>query len=129
MYRAKINIGEYKEGQIVPDELAETWLKMYLYPPVEKVCAIEPEGKLVVDNSEPVKKEESKSQSEQVKPEVPSGDMLPDYLGRNTNVVVKNVQTDNLNKKQLNELLALEKSNKKRSVVIKALEKRLEETK
>jgi len=47
--------------------------------------------------------------------------MLEDYLGRNTNVVVKNIEDDVLSKKQLNGLLVLEESNKKRKVVIKAI--------
>jgi len=37
MYKAIIHIGDFKPGDIVPDEIAEVWLKMYVEPPVEKI--------------------------------------------------------------------------------------------
>ena len=114
MYKAKENIGEYKIGDEVPDEKAIVWEKMYAKSPVEKVGAS--------DKEEPIKETEEKVAEE-------SGDskdfMLEDYLGRNTDVVVKNIKEDNLDKKQLDSLLKLEKSGKKRRDVIKAIDKKL----
>jgi len=37
MYKAIKQIGDYKPGMIVPDELAKTWLEMYKVPQVELV--------------------------------------------------------------------------------------------
>jgi len=37
MYKAKIDIGEFKKGQIVPDEIAAVWKEMYLESPVEEI--------------------------------------------------------------------------------------------
>ncbi len=37
MYRAIVEIGEYKVGEEVPTEKAEYWLKVYKIPQVEKV--------------------------------------------------------------------------------------------
>ncbi len=51
--------------------------------------------------------------------------MLEDYLGRNTNVVKKNVEEDELDQEQLKNLLELEKSDKKREIIIKAIENKL----
>ena len=110
MYKAIKEIGGYEIGDEVPTEKALVWLEMYDVPHVEKVDG------------------ESKKLSEEKKPETSktSGDsMLEDYLGRNTNVVKKNVEDDDLSQEQIANLLELEKSNKKREVVIKALEKKL----
>ena len=110
MYKAIQEIGGYKVGDEVPTEKAETWLKMYSVHPVEKVNGA------------------GKESSEDKKPEVSekkSNVMLDDYLGRNTNVVVKNVEEDNLSKKQLENLLVLEESDKKRKVVIRAIKQKL----
>jgi len=126
MYKALIQIGEYNPGEQVPDELAEIWSKMYVVSPVEKVKDVEP--KVPKPLSEEVK-QKIEEKSEQEKPEDTSGNLLEDYLGRNTDVVVKNIKTDKLNKEQLKKLFELEKSSKKRSAVIRALEKRLEEKK
>lgn len=127
MYKAKINIGDYKEGQIVPDELAETWSKMYLVSPVEKVEDEIPQIEVPeIKVPEKLVQIEEPSQSGQEKSEDTSGDLLDDYLGRNTSVVVKNIQTDKLNKQQLKKILGLEKSGKNRRQVVKALEKRIE---
>lgn len=105
MYKAIQEIGGYKIGEEVPKEKAELWLKMYSVPPVEKV---EGKGK---------KSEPEKESSKDV--------MLDDYLGRNTSVVKKNIEEDELSRKQLRNLLELEKSDKKRKSVIKAIHKRL----
>lgn len=40
-YKAKQNIGDYKKGDIVPDQLAQTWSKMYEVSPVEEVVDVE----------------------------------------------------------------------------------------
>ncbi len=131
MYKALVGIGDYERGDIVPDELAETWAKMYKVSPVEKVKDEEqktPEP-LTEEIREKIEKEVEKSKSGQESSEVTSADLSEDYLGRNSQVVVKNIQTDKLNKEQLRKLLLLEKSNKKRYAVIKALEKKLEENK
>jgi hypothetical protein len=37
VWKAKINISDYKAGDIVPDEIAETWNIMYKVSPVEFV--------------------------------------------------------------------------------------------
>lgn len=36
MYKALINIGDYKKGDTVPTELAESWIEMFKISPVEK---------------------------------------------------------------------------------------------
>lgn len=36
-WKAKSDIGDYKEGDIVPDELAVVWNEMYKESPVEQV--------------------------------------------------------------------------------------------
>jgi len=111
MYIAIQEIGGYKIGEEVPTEKAETWLKAYAVPHVKKV---DHKGK------KPSTEEVDTSRAES------STDvMLEDYLGRNTNVVIKNVQEDNLSKEQLKNLLELEESNKKRRAIIKAIKKRL----
>ena len=37
MYKAKIEIGEYKVGEEVPTDKAKIWEKMYVESPVEEV--------------------------------------------------------------------------------------------
>lgn len=131
MYKALVNIGEYAEGDIVPDEKAETWAKMYRVSPVEKVNSV-PE---IIKGSVPEEKVEQpiekkvEVKSGQEPSEVSSADLSEDYLGRNTKVVVKNIQTDKLNKVQLDKLLKLETSGKKRPEVIKALGRKMGEFK
>lgn len=130
MYKALINIGEYAEGDIVPDEKAETWAKMYRVSPVEKVNSV-PE---IIKSSVPEKlvqpvEKKVEAKSGQEPSEVSSADLSEDYLGRNTKVVVKNIQTDKLNKVQLDKLLKLETSGKKRPEVIKALGRKMGEIK
>lgn len=111
MYKAIQEIGGYQIGEEVPSDKAEVWLKMYSVAPVKKV-----DGKS--EKSEDKKSEPSKEvESKNV--------MLDDYLGRNTNVVKKNIEADDLSQKQLEDLLKLEKSNKKRHVVISAIKKKL----
>jgi hypothetical protein len=53
--------------------------------------------------------------------------MLDDYLDRNQYVVKKAIGSDKLAASTLKSLLKIEKSDKKRTGVIKAIEKRLEE--
>ena len=110
MYKAIQEIGGYKIGEEVPTDKAETWLKMYDVPPVEKV-----------DGDGEKSSEDEKPKTSEKKSNV----MLDDYLGRNTNVVKKNVEDDDLSQEQIANLLKLEKSDKKRDAVIKALEKKL----
>ena len=112
MYKAILEIGGYKIGEKVPTEKAEVWLKMYSVPHVKKVDE-ESEESFEDKKLETSKKESSKNV------------MLDDYLGRNTNVVKKNIEEDDLSQKQLEGLLKLEESDKKRKVVIQALEERL----
>ena len=113
MYKAIEEIGGYKIGEEVPADKAETWLKMYVKSPVEKI-----DGES--EESEPEEKEES------VPEEKPSENvMLDDYLSRNTSVVKKNIEEDDLSQGQLEGLLKLEKSNKKRGQVMDAIEKKL----
>lgn len=112
MYKAIEEIGGYKIGEEVPEEKALAWLNMYIKPCVKKVGSSD--EKVVV-------KEPGKSEKEE-----PSNDfMLEDYLGRNTDVVTKNITEDNLSKEQLDSLLLLEQSGKKRRDVIKAINKKL----
>ncbi len=116
MYRAIVKIGKYEIGEEVPIEQAEIWLKAYKIPQVEKV------DEEIKKPSEEKKEEKKLETSEKTTSKNP---MLEDYLGRNTNVVKKNVEDDDLSQEQITNLLELEKSNKKRDVVIEALEKKL----
>ena len=115
MYKAIEKIGEYNIGDDVPADKAELWLKMYERPPVKKVDN-EKDDDIVNDKivEEKVQKEDSNDSA-----------MFDDYLGRNTNVVKRNIQKDNLTKSQLGKLLILEKSNKNRSQVITAIDIKL----
>ena len=110
MYKAIQKIGEYEIGEEVPADKAEAWLKRYKFPPVEKV---DEKGE-----------KPSEEKAEDKKPET-SNVMLDDYLGRNTNVVRKNIEEDDLSQEQLKNLLKLEKSDKNRRVVIKDIERKL----
>ncbi len=116
MYRAIVKIGKYNIGEEVPTEQAEIWLKAYKIPQVEKVDE-------EIEKPSEEKKEEKKLEASE---KTTSGNpMLEDYLGRNANVVKKNVEEDDLSKEQLENLLELEKSSKKREVVIKAIKEKL----
>lgn len=118
MYKAIEEIGGYKIGEEVPTEKALTWLKMYIKPPVEKIGS---EGEKAVAGNAMVAKPEGseKDSSKDV--------MLDDYLSRNTGVVKKNIQEDDLSQEQLESLLDLEKSDKNREAVVKAIKKRLKD--
>lgn len=117
MYKAIQKIGGYEVGEEVPAEKAKLWLEMYSIPQVEEV-----DGEGQTSESEDATGQDSESEPE----EKSSKDVMhDDYLGRNTNVVKKNVEEDGLSQKQLENLLKLEKSDKKRRVVIRAIEKRL----
>lgn len=105
MYKAIKEIGGYKIGEEVPTEKALIWMDMYSEPHVE----------LAGGKSTETKEESSDS----------SNPMLDDYLARNTSVVVKNINSDKLSRLQFNSLLDLEKSNKNRRDVIKAINKKL----
>lgn len=112
MYKAIKEIGGYKIGEEIPTDKALAWMDMYAVPHVEEVSE-EPEVKPEeVKGEEPVVEESNNS-------------ILEDYLARSGKVVKKNVLEDKLSIKQLKELLKLEKSNKNRSAVIFAIEKRL----
>lgn len=115
MYKALIEIGGYKPGEEVPLKDALIWKDMYLESPVEEVSD---DGKPAEESKIPeVPKEEPKEDS--------SDSMMDDYLARGKNVVCKNLREDNFSKEQLDKLLEMEKSDKKRSGVIKAIEKKL----
>lgn len=46
MYKAKIDIGEFKKGEVVPEEQALLWISMYKESPVEKFTEVKkPEEK------------------------------------------------------------------------------------
>ena len=112
MYKAILEIGGYQVGEEVPTEKAEHWLKVFKFPHVEKVDgeSEESSGDKKLETSEK---------------EAPKDVMLDDYLSRNTNVVKKNVEEDDLSQEQLGNLLELENTDKKRKVVIQAIEKKL----
>ena len=117
MYKAIKKIGGYGVGDIVPDREAELWLEMYKVPQVEEIPD-EPVEKPTI-KEEPEKVPEEKEKKLDV--------LLEDYLGRNQSVVKKNVLGDKLSKQQLDGLLSLESSDKKRPLVIEAIQKRLED--
>ena len=56
VYKAKIDIGGYKEGDIVPDSKAELWIEMYDYPPVIEITDEVKEEPVVEVEDEPPKK-------------------------------------------------------------------------
>ncbi len=114
MYKAKEDIGDYKKGDIVPDDIAEVWAKMYVDSPVifinnseEKVEEIKPEEveKPIVEDSKP--------------------DWIDDYLNRNGYVVIKNLGRDKFKVDVLEDLLKMEKSNKNRSNVINKIKREM----
>lgn len=113
MYKAIEIIGDYKIGDIVPDEIAVVWARMYAKSPVEKIGEKgEPEA--------PVDEKEEEQSEDPVEGDS-SNVMLDDYLSRNQGVVMKNVADDELNEDQLKGLLDLEKKGKKRRKVINAI--------
>ena len=116
MYKAIKEIGGFSVGDIVPDEKALVWLKMYNVPHVEKVNGEAPEPG--PEEKEKVASESTGESSKDV--------MLDDYLDRNTNVVKKAIEEDDLSQEQLQKLLDLEESDKKRKAIIKSLKKKLE---
>ena len=87
---------------------------MYAKPHVELVGG---ESKETTEEAKEKPKEESNEDSEMV--------MVEDYLGRNTNVVIKNIQEDKLGLGLLKNLLKSEESDKKRDSVIKAIQNKL----
>lgn len=134
MYKALIDIGDYKKGDVVPDEKAVIWQKMYLVSPV---VAVKNKKESIEDKEEPIEKEsksedapidETEEPVEEETPteESPSEAMFDDYLNRNNSVVKKNIEKDNHSTETLNGLLELEKSNKNRKDVIKAIKRKLE---
>jgi len=111
MYKAIQEIGDYKIGDIVPDAQAKLWLSMYSVPPVELIS-----GKVEKPKEEkPINKPKSSSV------------MVDDYLDRNSNVVIRNVETDDLGVDILEQLLVSEASSKNRSRVIKAIKNKIKE--
>jgi len=107
MYKALMNIGGYKKGDIVPDDKAKVWLEMYGVPHVEEVKT-------------------APSVTKKKKVEATEDSMLDDYLGRNTGVVKRNIDKDDLSDETLQKLLKLEETGKDRWAVKKAIEKKLE---
>lgn len=107
-YKALTDIGDFKKGGIVPDEIAEVWLQMYKIAPVELVGTVEPK---TVVKATPVEKA--------------SDDLLDDYLSRNEGVVKANVKRDRLSATQIKKLIALEQRKKRRFSVIRALKNKL----
>lgn len=105
MFKAIREIGGYQVGDIVPDEKAIVWAKMYATPHVQEV----------------------KDEKEEVEENMEKSGILDDYLARNKNVVIKNLKSDEISLEQLEEMLILEKAGKKRKQVIKVLEERLGE--
>lgn len=104
MWKAKIDIGDYKTGDVVPDEIAVIWNTMYKETPVENV------------DLKPVK-----SIKPEVKDKIEVSPMLDDYLARNTRVVLSAIDKDNLDQETLQKLLTMEIDNKDRFAVKKAL--------
>jgi len=114
-YKAILPVGEYKKGDIVPDDQAEVWLKVYGIPHVEK-CEAEEAPKV-----------ELKKKDDEVE-ETPNVDSwLDDYLARNEWVVKKAISGDKNTKKTLKKLLALEEIGKNRKRVLNEINKQLEE--
>jgi len=109
MYKAKIDIGGFRKGDVVPDEKAVIWEKQYLTSPVEFVQD-------VVKTAPILPKVEAKTEETTV-------DFSDDYLGRNQNVVLKNIASDNLPQEELKKLLTSEEENRKRKSVIISLKK------
>lgn len=113
MYKATKEIGGYKVGDTVPDAKAITWLAQYDIPHVELVK----EGKKVSD----VSKDKTSTDKVASKKGAASDALLDDYLNRNSYVVVKNVRKDKLTEEQIEKMIDIEKNNKNRNKVLKAL--------
>ena len=120
MYKAIQEIDGFKIGDEVPEDKAKLWMEMYKFSPVEEV---KEDGEQPKDGDD-LKSDES-GDEDQKDDSTGSGSILEDYLARGKNVVKKNVEEDELSEDQLKELLKMEKSDKKRESVIKAIEKRL----
>lgn len=112
MYKALEDIGDFKKGEIVPDDLGSIWMEMYKVSPIEKI-----EHENVVKEVKVTEKLEEST----INP------MLNDYLNRNVNVVRNNLKEDAIDKKTLEDLLVLEKSEKNRYKVITLIKLKLEE--
>lgn len=144
VYIATMEIGGYKKGAVVPDEKALVWEKMYDVSPVEKrskapkpkvESKAEPKEKAPADAEEkaPAGSEEEAPADpgkEEAPPEEESKEekakgsslMIDDYLGRNANVVVHNIKSDDLDGETLEKLLEHEKAEKNRDNVVEAIE-------
>jgi len=103
MYKAKMDIGDFKKGDVVPDEIAQIWDSMYKESPVE----------LINHSKEIIKKET-----------VEENPMIDDYLNRNENVVLSNLKKDKLSEDDASKMIEIEKKNKNRNKVLKALKKK-----
>ena len=112
MYKAKTDIGGFHQGDVVPTEKAVIWEKQYLTSPVEFIQDVV-KTKPILPKPE-VKIEETKV------------DFSDDYLGRNQNVVLKNIASDKLPQEELKKLLTSEEKNRKRNRVINAITKLIE---
>lgn len=115
MYKAKIEIGGYKVGDIVPDEQAILWIEMYKESPVEKVDGNAPAS---TPSKDDVEDESAKDESNA---------MHDDYLNRNGDVVLKNLKNDKFDKETLESLLDIESKGKKRKSVMEELKNKIEE--
>ena len=113
MYKAKENIGDYKKGDIVPDDIAEVWNKMYIDSPVIFINDnhIEEEVKEEVVEKPIIKNEEP--------------DWIDDYLNRNGYVVVKNLGRDKFKVDILESLLSMERLDKNRAKVINKIKREI----
>lgn len=129
MYKAIKDIGGYKIGDIVPDEKAIVWIRMYKEPHVEELSEEEQEENICKENdlSESDDKIEVTEETKEDSSRDDTGDILEDYLARNKGVVIKNISEDKLNTEQLKLLLDLEKKGKNRPIVIRAINKKLNE--
>jgi hypothetical protein len=110
MYKAKIDICEFKKGDIVPDERAIIWEEMYSVSPVEKLLD---KNEKVVTNKE---KESNNGNNSQ---------MFDDYLNRGKSVVLKNLYKDKFSLEELNSLLEMEKNDKNRKPVISLIKEKI----
>ena len=122
-YEAIQPIGKYKIGDEVPAEQAVIWLEMYAIPHIKAIPESDSEKPKEDAESEPAP--EAKDSPKEEAPVKPGSDMLEDYLGRNTKVVLKNIAGDSISRDDLIKLLKIEKEDKKRELVIKAIVERL----
>lgn len=118
MYKAILEIGGFKVGDIVPDAQAQVWLEMYDVPHVKLVKNKDE------DISEPEKEITEKTEDTSEDSQEP---MLDDYLARNKNVVTSAIDKDNLDGVVLTKLLRMERDGKNRSKVITAIENSMKE--